>query len=176
MLSLIPEQGTPVQPTAQQSAPDPSAIPAPKKPPLALWIVIGVAGVSLACCCIVVGSVAIFRTGGSGIVGPTEVTETIGDDAIVAEGTERIAAACADYAGYYGTGPSVDDVWPYGAVAQFMDEWPTNPYSGDPMMQSDEPGDFTFATAISMGDGREYLGYVYGHLSDGTDYAAAYEY
>lgn len=97
-------------------------------------------------------------------------------DAEARAGAEAIAQAAEDFAGNYGYGPSVDDARPDGALAEFTDPWPTNPFTGEPMTPGSGAGDYTFYTATSMGDGQEYLGYVYVVLSTGAVYAAPYEY
>jgi hypothetical protein len=104
----------------------------------------------------------------------TEAT-TDGDDA-VRIGVQAIARGCSDFAGAYGYGPAVDDVSADGAVAAFVKPWPTNPYTGAPMAQSNQAGDFTFDTAISMGQGQPYMGYVTGVLSDGSTFPVEFEY
>lgn len=157
---------------------------AAKKPPIALWIALGVVAVFLLCGCLTAAGFVIFMAddspgdiivpGGGGF--ENGGGESAGGDEAVAAGAEQIARACSAYAGEYGYGPSVDDVSPEGAVAQFMNAWPTNPFTSEPMAQSTAPGDFAFYTATSMGPGQEYLGYVYGHLSDGSDYAAEFTY
>ncbi len=191
MLPLIPEQGAPVaQPPAPPGPPVESPPTIPKKPPLALWIALGVLAVLLLCGCLAAAGFVVFLAGDS----PPEITvpgggfenggggygngggETVGGDEAVAAGAEQIARACSAFAGEYGYGPSVDDVTPDGSVAQFMSAWPVNPFTNEPMAPGAAPGDFTFYTATSMGPGQEYLGYVYGHLSDGSDYTAEYTY
>jgi hypothetical protein len=92
------------------------------------------------------------------------------------EGAEAIARGAELYAAEFGYGPSVDDALPTGALAQFVDPWPTNPFTGAPMAPGSSPGDYTFYTATSMGYGEEYLGYVYVTLSTGETYSAPFEY
>lgn len=177
---------TQTQPTAPPPAGPPTA-PAttgsggPRKP-IVLWVVLGIVAALLLCCCAAGGAFLVFNNdGGSGSGGSTGGTSgsttnegAEGDQAVV-EGVETIAQGCEAFAGEYGYGPSVDDVWSGGEVARFI-SWPANPYTGEPMAPGDAAGDFTFHTATSMGQGREYLGYVDGHLSDGTDYSAEFTY
>jgi hypothetical protein len=49
---------------------------------------------------------------------------------------------------------------PAGDVADYVDEWPQNPFSGGPMVQGDDPGDFVYSLAPS-GTGKPYTLSVY---------------
>jgi hypothetical protein len=128
-----------------------------------------------------VAGMAWWATSGSDRGGgqePTTTTTGVADsdgDAAVRAGVDAIAQACSSFAGYYGYGPSVDDVLPGGAVSDFLDAWPTNPYTGGPMTQGGTAGDFTFNTAIEMPDGG-YSGYVTGLLADGETYSVEFRY
>lgn len=104
------------------------------------------------------------------------ITEASTSDDQVKAGVEAIARGAEEFAGAYGYGPGMDDALPTGALAEFVDPWPTNPYTGEPMTQSSAPGDYSFATAISMGDGQEYLGYVTANLSTGETYSVEFTY
>ena len=161
-------------PGGQAPSPPPRAPTGDQRP---AWRWLAVVVVAFA----VVGGLAWWATADDGP--PPPVTQgddgrgndDLGGDDAVRAGTEAIAEACEDFAGTYGYGPSVDDVWEGGAVAQFLDEWPANAYTGEPMGQSTEPGDFTFSTAVQMGE-EEYLGYVTGNLQDGESYPVEFEY
>jgi hypothetical protein len=159
--------------TQQRSSPE--AAPATTRSPTWAKVVAVVAAVAL------VGGLTWWATsdsGGGGVPEPstttTGVVDVDGDEAVPA-GVDAIARACSAFAGYYGYGPAVDDVLPGGAVSDFLDEWPINPYTGEPMTQSGAPGDFTFDTAIRMPDGG-YSGYVTGTLADGETYSVEFRY
>lgn len=63
-------------------------------------------------------------------------------------GVEKYAA---DHAGHY---PSASDVSQTGAVGRrYRGSWPTDPYTGGPMEQGSDPGDFVYTVAP---DGRSY--------------------
>jgi hypothetical protein len=98
-----------------------------------------------------------------------------GGDADVKAGVAVIARGCSAFAGATGSGPGVSDVRPDGAVAQYVGEWPTNPFTGRPMEPGTQPGDYRFSTAIRM-PGGEYRGYVWGVLSNGETYSVEFEY
>ncbi|GEM_PF-6470910 len=163
-------------PRGGATPPRPPSGPARRFPPVVIAIV---AAAVLAI------AVVAWRTSGSGSDNPTPGPSVTvqddgggggaGGDAAVKAGVDVIARGCREFAGANGYGPSVDDVAPDGAVAQFVPEWPTNPFTGEPMQQGQSPGDFTFHTAAKMPDG-EYFGYVDGHLADGTTYSAEYDY
>lgn len=98
-----------------------------------------------------------------------------GGDADVKAGVAVIARGCSSFAGASGSGPSVSDVRPDGGVAQYVRNWPTNPFTGRPMTPGNQPGDYGFSTAIRM-PGGEYRGYVRGILSNGETYSVEFTY
>lgn len=98
-----------------------------------------------------------------------------GGDADVKAGVAVIARGCSAFAGATGSGPGVSDVRPDGAVAQYVADWPTNPFTGQPMTPGTQPGDYRFSTAIRM-PGGEYRGYVSGVLSNGETYSVEFTY
>jgi competence protein ComGC len=58
--------------------------------------------------------------------------------------------------------PSVEDVSANGAIAHYVDRWPTNPWTDAPMQPGPSEGDFEYAVAP---DGSDYALIV--HLSGG---------
>jgi hypothetical protein len=134
-----------------------------------LYVIIGVVLVCGLCACAATGAYFLLSPNVPSMQQGSE------DDQIIA-GVEDIARGCEQFAGGNGFGPSVDDVSPEGAVASYMDAWPTNPLTGQPMRQGNQPGDFVFHTATSMCDGEEYLGYIDAVLSDGSTYSVEFEY
>lgn len=165
-----PAEGYPQQP-AGQVAQQPA-----RKSPLALIIALAVVGALVLCGCGAGTIIYLLDDGGGTGGGGGVFGEGGGSDAQIRRGAEAIAEGCSAFAGAYGHGPALDDVHPYGAVAQFVSPWPTNPLTGQPMTQSYQAGDFTFSTAISMGYGEPYMGYVYGNLPDGTQYSVEFRY
>ena len=161
--------------------PPPTPIPTftrPQPPPAGrppVWLLVILA--------VVVGAFMLSvlnRPGSPPVVDPTSSgdTRTAGTggeyDAVIS-GVTAIARGCSAFAGASGSGPGVDDVGPSGAVASFVVPWPTNPYTGLPMTSGNQPGDFTFHTAIHMPDDT-YTGYVYGHLDNGQDFSVEFRY
>jgi hypothetical protein len=129
----------------------------------------------IAAAALAVGALAWATSGSESSLSPGPGQSEVGGDAAVKSGVDAIARACSQFAGANGYGPSTDDVAPYGAVAEFVRSWPTNPYTGEPMSQGAAPGDFSFNTAIRM-PGGEYVGYVTGHLGDGQTYSVEFKY
>lgn len=180
MLSENPGTGAPQPayappvPPAPPAAPAPGA-PPPKKPPIALFVVLAVLALCVLCSCLGLVAANLFDydpdPGSNGEIGPSG-----GDDQQVIDGGEAIARACEEYAADNGTSPSTDAVWQGGELGYYLSEWPENPYTGDYMQPGSGPGEYEYHTATSMGDGQEYLGYIYVYLSDGSQYSIEYEY
>lgn len=124
----------------------------------------------------VIAIVANDRNGPGPGPSPTPVVSGATMDDQVRAGVDAIARGAEQFAGSQGYGPAVDDALPTGLLAQYVDPWPTNPYTGEPMTQGTGAGDFTFYTATSMGDGQEYLGYVQATLSTGEVYSSPFQY
>ena len=164
----IPPPPPPPPPTFVRPQPAPTG-----RPPVWLLVILAV----------VVGAVVlsvVTRPASPVVVDPnpsgeTRTVDSGGDDDAVVAGVTAIARGCSAFAGASGSGPSVDDVGPNGAVAGFVVPWPTNPYTGRPMTSGNQPGDFTFHTAIHMPDDT-YTGYVYGHLDNGQDFSVEFRY
>lgn len=170
MLAAIPDPNA----GASTAAPVPPAQPAPrKKPPIVLFVVLGVVVACGLCSCLGVGAYVLLSPNPDPEFPRRQ--QTSADDDVIA-GAEAIARGCERFAGDNGYGPGVDDVSPYGAVAGYMDSWPENAFAGGPMQQGNEPGDFVFHTATSMGYGDEYLGYVDAVLADGSTYSVEFSY
>ena len=58
--------------------------------------------------------------------------------------------------------PPVDEVRPGGDLENYIDQWPTNPYTGDPMEPGDAPGEYTYKRDDSAWGFR-----LTGHFEDG---------
>lgn len=153
-------------------APFPGGPPAPRPPQspsgTTIAVIVGLVALGVAGLLVAV-AVLSGGSGGGGNGGGS-------DDSRARAGAEAIAQAAEDFAGTYGYGPGVDDARPDGALAEFTDPWPTNPFTDEPMMPGSGSGDYTFHTATSMGVGEEYLGYVDVVLSSGEIYSAPFEY
>ena len=46
-----------------------------------------------------------------------------------------------------------------GGVAAYVDPWPTNPYTGQPMKPGTQPGDYTYEQ-LNGGAGYKLTGYI----------------
>ena len=57
------------------------------------------------------------------------------------------------------------DVGEGGGIASYVDPWPVNPYSGQPMKPGTQPGDFIYEQ-LNGGAGYKLTGYI----SDGLTY------
>ena len=57
--------------------------------------------------------------------------------------------------------PPVDEVRPGGEFETSIDQWPTNPYTGDPMEPGDAPGDYTYER-LDSGQGYRLSGHLEG--------------
>jgi hypothetical protein len=55
--------------------------------------------------------------------------------------------------------PTPTDVSQAGGVAAYVDPWPTNPYTGQPMKPGTQPGDYTYEQ-LSGGAGYKLTGYI----------------
>lgn len=64
--------------------------------------------------------------------------------------------------------PAAAEMTPDGAVGQYVDRWPTNPWTGQPMREGSAPGDFHY----SVGDDGSGAGgfTLEGYLHDGTPF------
>jgi hypothetical protein len=76
---------------------------------------------------------------------------------IIQTGIQKYAADNNDV---YPPGSAVE--WS-GAVGSYVDHWPTNPWTGLPMVQSIQKGDFTYRMSSTS-----YT--LAGHLSNGSDF------
>jgi hypothetical protein len=86
----------------------------------------------------------------------------------VKEGVHWVQIAVQSYAVDNGdVYPEPDLVSPAG-LASYADNWPTNPYTGEPMAQGDGPGDFTY----SVGPEGAWFRLV-GHGEDGREVISA---
>ena len=90
-------------------------------------------------------------------------------DSAVKEAVHRLQIGIQTYAVENGDRyPEPADVSPDGALSAYVDDWPENPWTGEPMHPGGEPGDYVYETiAVGMG----YNDYsLRGHLHDGTTY------
>ena len=55
--------------------------------------------------------------------------------------------------------PAPVDVSEAGGIASYVDPWPTNPYTGQPMKPGTQPGDYTYEQ-LSGGAGYKLTGYI----------------
>jgi len=55
--------------------------------------------------------------------------------------------------------PTPTDVTQTGGVATYVDPWPTNPYTGQPMKPGTQPGDYTYEQ-LNGGAGYKLTGYI----------------
>lgn len=55
--------------------------------------------------------------------------------------------------------PAPADVGEAGGVASYVDPWPTNPYTGQPLKPGTQPGDYTYEQ-LSGGAGYKLTGYI----------------
>jgi hypothetical protein len=61
--------------------------------------------------------------------------------------------------------PEPGDVTQTGGIASYVDPWPTNPYTGQPMKPGTSPGDYTYQQ-LNGGAGYQLTGYI----ADGLTY------
>lgn len=64
---------------------------------------------------------------------PTPTTVGGSKEAQAKANADLLAQACLAYAYKYGRKPTTTDVGPSGGIAEFLTQWPTNPYTGGPM-------------------------------------------
>ena len=55
--------------------------------------------------------------------------------------------------------PTSADVTEAGGVATYVNPWPTNPYTGQPMKPGTQPGDYTYEQ-LNGGAGYKLTGYI----------------
>ena len=91
------------------------------------------------------------------------------NDSSVKEGIHRLQVGIQSYAVDNGDiYPQPEDVTPEGAVGRYVDRWPTNPWSGEPMRPGAEPGDYRY-TVIDEGFGATGFS-LEGYLHDGEPF------
>lgn len=61
--------------------------------------------------------------------------------------------------------PPVEEVTAEGGVGQYVSPWPTNPFTGQPMVSGDQPGDYTYE---QLNGGQAYK--LTGHLAGGLTF------
>lgn len=85
-------------------------------------------------------------------------------ESAVIEGVHALQVGLQSWAVDHGDQwPPRADVRAGGAVASYLDRWPENPYTGEPMAPGDGPGDYTY-----LRDGGQYQ--LTGHFEDGAGF------
>jgi hypothetical protein len=88
-----------------------------------------------------------------------------GTDQQVIDGINRIQAGVMTWsANNNNLYPQPGDVNASGGVAQYVNPWPTNPYTGQPMKPGTGPGEYTYQQ-LNGGAGYQITGYVSGGLT-----------
>jgi type II secretory pathway pseudopilin PulG len=106
---------------------------------------------------------------GSAIAIPTFLNQhDRANDSAVKEGVHSIQVGIQSYAvDNNDTYPDPGEVSPEGAVGRYVDSWPLNPWTGEPMRNTAARGDFTYTLD---GDGMFVDYSLSGNLSDGSTY------
>lgn len=92
-----------------------------------------------------------------------QVQQTKAQDSAVKEGIHSIQIGIQSWAVDNGdVFPDTSEVGVYGAVGSYVDNWPTNPFTGQPMAIGDLPGDFTYTLGTNSTNYQ-----LSGHLSSG---------
>lgn len=85
---------------------------------------------------------------------------------MVKEGVDAIEAGVKRWmADHGGKAPPAGAVWPYGALGDYVDPWPENPYTGKVMLPGETRGDYAYGI---VGSGRAY--WLKGYLPGGRTY------
>lgn len=111
----------------------------------------------------------------SGPEGPLPDNE---DDETVMANVDLLAYACLYYAYIYGEMPSATDVAPDGAIGELLSEWPTNPYTGEPMeyvSREQKAGNYEVDTTPASISGM-FAKKIHGYLGDETLYEVVVPY
>jgi hypothetical protein len=84
------------------------------------------------------------------------------DQQVIAGLSQILGGVTAWAANSNGVYPAATEVSPAGGVAQYVDPWPVNPFTGQPMSPGTAPGDYEYEQ-VNGGAGYRLVG----HLSDG---------
>jgi hypothetical protein len=92
-----------------------------------------------------------------------QVQQTKAEDSAVKEGIHSIQIGIQSWAVDNGdVFPPASEVSKFGAVGTLVDNWPTNPFTGQPMAAGDLPGDFAYTLGTNS-----TMFQLSGHLSSG---------
>jgi len=92
-------------------------------------------------------------------------TDTAQYDEQVAAAIVQIQVGVLNWATDNGGYPPVEQVTADAGVGQYVTPWPTNPFTGQPMVAGDQPGDYTYE---QLEGGQAYR--ITGHLANGLPY------
>jgi hypothetical protein len=169
--------GSPGVPTGAETGAQADASPAPSPPTTPVVTASSDRNIVLYAALAVVAVVAVlgiifFATRHSGsVANPAsanpgnvfQVQQTKAEDSAVKEGIHSIQVGVQSWAVDNGDAyPSAADVGVYGGIAKYVDNWPTNPFTGQPMAAGDLPGDFTYTLGTNS-----TMFQLSGHLSSG---------
>ena len=92
-------------------------------------------------------------------------TDTAQYDEQVAAAIVQIQVGVLNWATDNGGYPPVEQVTADAGVGPYVTPWPTNPFTGQPMVAGDQPGDYTYE---QLEGGQAYR--ITGHLANGLPY------
>jgi hypothetical protein len=143
--------GAPVVPTgADTGAPSDAARPTGAKPGANIVMITGLAVIAIVA---VIGIVFVAtRDSGSSsrTIDPFQLQQTSSEDSAVEDGIRTIHEGIYKWSVDNGNRfPPEAEVRPDGAIGQYVANWPTNPYTGQPMASGSGPGDFTYTPPAS---------------------------
>jgi hypothetical protein len=92
-------------------------------------------------------------------------TDTAQYDQQVVDAIVQIQVGVLNWATDNGSYPPVEEVTTDGGVGQFVAPWPTNPFTGQPMVAGDQSGDYTYE---QLEGGQAYR--IIGHLANGLTF------
>jgi len=99
-------------------------------------------------------------------VTPSSSAEEAAMDAAVKEGIHSIQVGIQSWAvDHKDTYPTPETVAPDGKMATYLDKWPTNTFTGEPMRPGAGPGDYTYTVPP---DRESFV--LSGHLAGGGDF------
>jgi len=124
---------------ALEAAPTPSAMPTPTSTPTA--------------------SPTASPTGSPSPSPSPTSTDTSQNDERVIDGIVVIQVGVLNWAQENGGFPPPAEVSQQAGVGQYVTPWPTNPYTGQPMVAGDQPGDYTYEQ-LNGGQGYELVGHL----------------
>jgi zinc-ribbon domain len=137
--------GAPVVPTgADTGAPSDAARPTGAKPGANIVMITALAVIAI----VAVIGIVLVATRDSGsrsrTIDPFQLQQTSSEDSAVKEGIHSIQIGIQSWAVDNGdVFPPDAEVRPDGGVGTEVDNWPTNPFTGQPTTSGSGPGDFT---------------------------------